>query len=83
MNWRVQTSSAEPRTIQSGNRPPRFLRYDELKSYVPFTRQHLGRLEKANLFPKRIQIGANTVAWREDEVARWAEERSSRRAKVA
>jgi prophage regulatory protein len=60
-------------------RPPRFLRFDELKSYVPFTRQHLGRLEKANLFPKRVQLGLNTVAWREDELLGWAEERSSER----
>ena len=67
--------------MHPGSRPPRFLRYDELKQngLVPFTRQHLGRLEKANLFPKRVQLGANTVAWREDEVARWAEERSSQR----
>ena len=30
--------------------PPRFLPYDQLKQFVPFTRQHLSRLEKAGLF---------------------------------
>ena len=67
--------------MRPGSRPTRFLRYDELKreGLVPFTRQHLGRLEKANLFPKRVPLGANTVAWREDEILSWAEERSNKR----
>ena len=67
--------------MQPGFHPPRFLRYEELKSqgYAPYTRQHLGRLEKAGLFPKRVHLGANVVAWREDEIAAWAEARSAAR----
>lgn len=61
------------------HRPPRFLRYEELKAYIPFTRQHLGRLERAERFPRRVHLGANTVAWREDEVLAWAEARSAER----
>jgi prophage regulatory protein len=70
--------------MQPGPRPPRFLRYDELKSsgHAPFTRQHLGRLEKRGLFPKRVRLGPNTVAWREDELLDWAEERSSERGRA-
>ena len=60
--------------------PPRFLPYQQLRQFVPFTRQHLSRLEKAGLFPKRVQIGANRVAWRDDEISAWAEQRSGERA---
>ena len=71
--------------MHPGSRPPRFLRYHELKAngYTPFTRQHLARLEKAGLFPKRVHLGPNTVAWREDELLEHAEERSNERDRAA
>jgi prophage regulatory protein len=49
----------------------------ELKSVygVPYSFAHIARLEKAGLFPKRIQLGACRVAWFADEVEAWIEER--------
>jgi len=49
----------------------------ELKSIygVPYSFAHIARLEKAGLFPKRIQLGACRVAWFADEVEAWIEER--------
>jgi prophage regulatory protein len=35
---------------------------------IPYTRQHLGRLERRGLFPKRIRVGPNRVGWLEDEL---------------
>lgn len=44
--------------------------YDRLKSDkdIPYTRQHLSRLEKQGKFPKRVRIGENRVAWVETEI---------------
>jgi prophage regulatory protein len=48
----------------------RLLTFPELKSKkgVPYTRQHLARLEKVGAFPMRRQLGANRVVWLESEV---------------
>jgi prophage regulatory protein len=48
----------------------RLLTFDELKPRkgIPYTRQHLARLEKAGQFPARVQIGANRVGWFEGEI---------------
>jgi prophage regulatory protein len=48
----------------------RLLRFPDLKALkgIPFSRMHLDRLEKADLFPKRIHLGPMTVAWIEEEV---------------
>jgi predicted DNA-binding transcriptional regulator AlpA len=48
----------------------RLLTYPELKAKkgVPYTRQHLGRLEAAGLFPRRVQYGPNRVGWWESEI---------------
>jgi len=48
----------------------RFLRFPELKTEkgIPWSRVHVDRLEKAGKFPKRVRLGVNTVAWREDEI---------------
>jgi predicted DNA-binding transcriptional regulator AlpA len=48
----------------------RLLTFPELKSVkgVPYTRQHLARMEAAGLWPHRVQVGPNRVAWWESEV---------------
>jgi predicted DNA-binding transcriptional regulator AlpA len=48
----------------------RLVTFDELKPRkgIPYTRQHLARLEKAGLFPSRRQVGPNRVAWLESEL---------------
>lgn len=52
----------------------------ELKTLgVPYSFQHIARLEKAGLFPKRIQLGPCRVAWSFPEVKDWIDERIARR----
>ena len=43
----------------------------ELKTYVPYTSQHIARLEKAGKFPKRLQLGPNRVGWLESDIIAW------------
>ena len=46
-----------------------FLRFSQLKTKgIPWSRIHVDRLEKAGKFPRRVQLGGNTVAWVEDEI---------------
>ena len=51
----------------------------ELKELVLYSPQHIARLEKADKFPKRVQLGPNRVGWVEAEVMDWLEERLSTR----
>jgi prophage regulatory protein len=57
----------------------RILSKRQLKELVLYTPQHVARLEKAGLFPKRVQLGLNRVGWVEAEVLEWLEERLARR----
>jgi predicted DNA-binding transcriptional regulator AlpA len=42
---------------------------------VPFTMTHVWRLEKRDEFPRRVQLGANSVGWFLDEVEAWCASR--------
>lgn len=53
----------------------RILSKKALKELVLYSPQHIARLEKAGLFPKRVQLGSNRVGWVEDEVLDWLEVR--------
>jgi prophage regulatory protein len=55
-----------------GGRPDRLLPLPEIERIVPYTRQHVARMEKAGRFPQRVQLGPNRVAWWESEVLAWA-----------
>lgn len=46
---------------------------------IPYTPQHIARLEAAGKFPKRVRLGANRVAWLLSEVDSWVSERISNR----
>ncbi|OAN48447.1 AlpA family transcriptional regulator [Paramagnetospirillum marisnigri] len=48
----------------------------ELKSVcgIPYTPQHIGRLEAAGKFPKRVNLGPDRVAWVMSEVDVWVSE---------
>ena len=54
---------------------PDFILADEVIEHVPYSRNHLRRLEAQNQFPKRICIGANRVAWLRDEIDQWISDR--------
>jgi prophage regulatory protein len=58
----------------------RLLTFAQVRQRIPYTRQHLGRLEKAGLFPKRVQLGPNRVAWIETEIDEHIEAVAARRA---
>jgi prophage regulatory protein len=56
--------------------PVRILNYAGVKGRgVPYTRQHLSRLEAAGRFPKRVQLGEGRVGWLEGEVDDWIRSR--------
>lgn len=57
------------------------LRYRELKDLkgINYSREHLRRLEMAGSFPKRVQLGENSVAWIEEEIDKWIEGRAKQR----
>ena len=50
---------------------PRVISKKELLKLVPYTPQHILRLEKEGKFPKRIRIGARRVGWWLHEVLAW------------
>jgi len=57
----------------------RILSKKALKELVLYSPQHVARLEKAGLFPKRVQLGPNRVEWVESEVMDWLELRLANR----
>jgi prophage regulatory protein len=50
---------------------PRIVTRKELRLIVPYTPQHILRLEKRGKFPKRIQIGPRRVGWYLADVEAW------------
>ena len=54
-----------------------------LRQKVCYSPQHIARLEKAGKFPKRVRLGQGRVAWLEDEVDDWIEERIAERDTLA
>lgn len=73
---RVQRTSTPMATTV---RPLRVISWRELSEMIPFTRQHILRLEKAGKFPKRFKIGARRVAWLLSEIEAWVAERAALR----
>ena len=55
------------------------IRFPELKSRVGYSRMHIFRLEKAGKFPRRVQLGPNSVAWVEAEIDAWIQSRVDER----
>ena len=46
---------------------------------IPYSPQHIARLEAAGRFPRRIQLGQNRVAWLLKEIDEWLDERIAKR----
>lgn len=55
----------------------RIITKKELRELVPYTPQHIHRLEKAGKFPRRLQLGANRVGWRLADIQAWVESRTA------
>ena len=49
----------------------RIITQRELRLLVPYTPQHILRLEKAGKFPRRIRLGQNRVGWLLTEIEAW------------
>ena len=49
----------------------RILTKKEVCALVPYTPQHIHRLEKAGMFPRRLQLGPNRVGWRLIDIENW------------
>jgi prophage regulatory protein len=65
--------------MKEGQQSKRLLPWPKVEPRVPYTRQHVGRLEKVGLFPRRVQVGGNRVAWVEAEIDAWIEARVAER----
>lgn len=59
--------------------PARLITRRQLREMIPYTSQHILRLEKKGNFPRRIQVGANRVAWLLHEIEAWIAARVAER----
>src|SRR5215468_1669096 len=62
----------ETQTTTSGTR---VLSLQAVLDRVPVSRTTLWRMERAGLFPRRIQVSANRIGWLESDVDAWLDER--------
>jgi predicted DNA-binding transcriptional regulator AlpA len=51
----------------------KFLDESETCEYASASRSSIRRWEQAGLFPKRVKIGPNRVAWRLEDLQAWAD----------
>ena len=57
------------------NTTPELILTSEIAQRIPYSQNHLRRLEAKGSFPKRVRIGANRVAWVRQEIDSWIEAR--------
>lgn len=69
------TAAMSPMPLQAS----RLITKRELRHIVPYSAQHILRLEKRGKFPRRVQLGANRVAWLLSEVEQWIAARAAER----
>ena len=55
---------------------PRVITRRELRRLVPYTPQHILRLEKKGKFPKRIKVGERRLGWWLHEVMSWLDQKN-------
>ncbi len=55
------------------------LRRKAVREKTGYSDMHIYRLERAGKFPRRVQLGPNSVGWIESEVDEWIEERMRQR----
>lgn len=61
------------------NELPALISSDQIRSWAPYSLNHLRRLEAQGSFPKRVRIGANRVAWVREEIDDWLQCRIAER----
>ena len=52
-----------------------------VRERVLYSYAHIARLEKAGMFPKRVQLGPCRVGWVESEIEDWIKSRIAERDK--
>lgn len=61
----------------------RIVTQKELRTLVPYTPQHILRLEKSGKFPRRMQLGENRIGWRLIDIEAWVAARTPKQLYVA
>ncbi len=61
----------------------RLLSKKAVREKVCYSPQHIARLEKAGKYPKRVRLGQGRVAYVEEEVDQWIEDRIAERDAIA
>lgn len=56
---------------------PKLLTGKELRALIPYSEQHIRRLEKKGEFPRSVHLGPGRVVWVEAEILEWLECRRS------
>jgi prophage regulatory protein len=64
------------------NSKVRLITKKQLLQRIPYTIQHIQRLEAQGRFPGRVQVGPNRVAWIESEIDEWLAARVAARKPV-
>jgi prophage regulatory protein len=65
--------------MEKGINQKRIIRKPELKKIIGLSDPSIYRLEKAGKFPKRLQLGGNSVGWLSDEIYNWMDEKAAER----
>lgn len=53
----------------------RFVRFGAVAEMIGLSRSTIWRMEQEGKFPKRVQLGSKSVAWRLSDLIRWMSER--------
>lgn len=64
-------------------KPRRFLSLKTVLDRVPYSANHLARLEATGDFPKRIKLSPNRVVWVEEEIDEYQERKIRERNEAA
>lgn len=59
--------------------PPELIFLEEITQRIPYSQNHLRRLEATGDFPERVRLGGNRVAWVRKEVDDWLMKRINAR----
>lgn len=51
----------------------------QLRALVPYSPQHISRLERLGEFPRRVKLGANRVVWIVSEIEEWIAHKAAQR----
>ena len=53
----------------------RLLSLEQVRHLIPYSASQIYRLEQQDRFPRQLRIGPNRVAWLENEVNNWLQQR--------